>query len=479
MRHARPHATENWRKSKDRLQSFYMTIRLKNTLTRQVEEFTAIHPGKVGLYSCGPTVYSRPSIGNYRAFLFSDLLRRMLELSGYEVRQIINITDVGHLSDDASEGEDKVERKAKAEGKTAWDISREVTEWFLDDMKALNIKMPHKLPKATEHIGEQIKLIQDLESNGFTYVISDGVYFDTSKFSEYGQLSGQKLEEKQEGARVEVNSEKRNAADFALWKFSKEGEQRHMEWPSPWGVGFPGWHIECSAMSEMYLGTPFDIHTGGIDHIPVHHTNEIAQTKCASGNDLAHYWMHNGFLKVDGGKMGKSLGNAYTLPDLAERGFVPLDFRYFVLGAHYSATQNFTWEALEAARNARKRLVDIVSQLPEIDAAVSDIPDQFFDAIQDDLDTPKALAILWEVAKADIDDELKAKQIRAMDLFFGLRLSEPENDEIPEEIRELAEKRRQAKLEKNYAEADAIRATVESQGYEIRDEGATFRIVRK
>ena len=292
-----------------------MEIQLTNTLTRKKEAFKPIQSGKAGIYACGPTVYSTPSVGNYRTFLFTDLLRRVLTFNGLEVKLVMNITDVGHLTDDNDEGEDKMIVAMRREGKTAWEIAEHYTEQFLQDMQRLNILEPTVLPKATDHIDQQINMIQEIEQRGFAYTISDGVYFDTSKLSEYGKLSGQSLDEKEEGARVAVNPEKRHASDFALWKFSPEGVKRDMEWDSPWGKGFPGWHIECSAMSETYLGSTFDIHTGGRDLAPVHHENEIAQSVGANGKEAVHIWMHGEFLQIDGGKMSKSLNNVYTIDD--------------------------------------------------------------------------------------------------------------------------------------------------------------------
>ena len=293
-------------------------MKLTNTLSRKKEEFEPIHAGKVGMYSCGPTVYSPATIGNFRAVLTADLIKRALIFNGYEVKHVMNITDVGHLVGDGDVGEDKMLVAMRNEGKTAWEIAEVYTNLFLRDMERLNIETPNVMPKATDHIAEQIEYIQDLEKNGFTYATSDGIYFDTSKLADYGRLSGQKSEDKEAGARVEVNTEKRNPEDFALWKFSPKDHKRDMEWNSPWGIGFPGWHIECSAMSEKYLDTPFDIHTGGEDLAMVHHPNEIAQTEGARGHQPVNYWVHNAFVQVNGGKMSKSLGNAYTIDDLIQ-----------------------------------------------------------------------------------------------------------------------------------------------------------------
>ena len=374
-------------------------LRLWNTATRSLEEFHPIHPPAIGLYTCGPTVYWDAHIGNMRSYVFEDILQRTLELEGYAVKRVMNITDVGHLTSDEDEGEDKIEQAAAKEGKTAQEIATMYTHRFLDDARKLNIKIPSApyLCKATEHIPEQIELIQELEKKGFTYQTSDGIYFDTSKFPSYGTLSGQRLEEKEEGARVEINTEKRNKTDFALWKLSGALSKRQQEWPSPWGVGFPGWHIECSAMSRKYLGQPFDIHCGGVDHIPVHHENEIAQSEAAYGVKLANYWLHNEFLAVESQKMSKSLGNVYTVSDLESRGFDPLALRYLYLGTHYRQKENFTWDALQAAQNALTRLRETIREWDAPEIGCAEYETNFTTAIEDDLNTPIALSVLWKL----------------------------------------------------------------------------------
>ncbi|MBU4314996.1 cysteine--tRNA ligase [Patescibacteria group bacterium] len=449
-----------------------MDIKLYNTLSRQKESFKPIIDGRVGIYTCGPTVYSRASIGNFRSYLFSDLLRRMFELNGFLVKQVINITDVGHLTSDASEGEDKLEKASKATGETAWDIAKKYTELFLQDMERLNILRPHELPRATDHIEGQIELVKVLDKKGFTYQTSDGIYFDTSRLADYGKLAGQKLEDKQEGARVEVNEEKKNPTDFALWKFSPKDAKRQMEWESPWGIGFPGWHIECSAMSEEYLGVPFDIHTGGIDHIPVHHTNEIAQTESAREKPLANVWMHNAFLLVDNGKMSKSLGNTYSLDDLQARGFDSIAYRYFFFGAHYRVQQNFTWEALEASQNALHKLQKIVKGLPKGADVNEEYKSRFMERINDDLDVPGALSVLWTMIKDDnVAPELKYATLIKFDEVLGLGLSNLElgDVEVPEEVHELLDLRAKARAEKNWELSDQIRDKILELGFEISD----------
>lgn len=447
-------------------------MKLTNTLTKKKEEFTPIHTGKVGLYVCGPTVYDTASIGNFRANIFADILRRVLEFNGYEVKHVMNITDVGHLTDDADAGEDKMIVAMKREGKSAWDIAEYYTKIFLKDMERLNILMPHYLPKATDHIEEQIELIKTLEEKGFTYKISDGIYFDTSKLPSYGELAHQKLEDKEAGARVAVNPEKKNPTDFALWKFSKKDEKRDMEWQSPWGVGFPGWHIECSAMSEKYLDSPFDIHTGGEDHITVHHPNEMAQTEAARGNKLANWWLHNAFLTVDGGKMSKSLGNVYTVDELMEKGFEPMSFRYFVLGANYRTKQNFTFEALGAAQNALHNLEDVVREWDQPSEVDPDALKKFRAKIDDDLDMPGALAELWSVVNdAKMESSVKAATVLKFDQVFGLQLDRVVAIPlvIPQAVQKLVKKRAEARDNKDYDLSDQLRDQIAEAGFTVED----------
>jgi cysteinyl-tRNA synthetase len=449
-------------------------LKLWNTASRSLEEFRPIKDKEVGLYTCGPTVYWDAHIGNLRAYVFEDLLQRTLELAGFTVKRVMNITDVGHLTDDADEGEDKMEKASKREGRSAWEIAEDYTARFIRDSERLNIKLPHPphLCKATDHIREQIELVQELEKKGFTYKISDGVYFDTSKFPTYGSFSGQKLEEKEEGARVGVNAEKRNKTDFALWKFSPKEGKRQMEWESPWGVGFPGWHIECSAMSKKYLGQPFDIHCGGIDHIPVHHENEIAQSEAAYGTKLANYWMHSEFLLVDGQKMSKSLGNVYTLQQISERGFDPLALRFLFLGAHYRQKQNFTWEALQSAQNALSKLRNIARDLSIAEAA----PDmillaEFEAALAEDLNTPVALSIVWKLLDSELSSPTKAATLLKMDEVLGLSLAEVTGKpiEIPDFVRLILEEREEARRNKDWASSDRLRDELAEKGWLVED----------
>ncbi len=446
---------------------------LYNTLSRSKQEFTPIAPGRVGVYSCGPTVYWFAHIGNMRAFLFADVLCRALRFNGYTVEQVMNITDVGHLTDDASEGEDKMIVAMKREGKTAYEIAEFYAQAFFHDLATLNIVPAQKYPRATEHIAEQIEMIEQLEKNGFTYQTSDGIYFDTLKLSDYGRLSGQKSEDKQAGSRVEMG-EKKNATDFALWKFSpstSSGKKREMEWESPWGVGFPGWHIECSAMSKKYLGVPFDIHTGGIDHIAVHHENEIAQTEGAEGKLEANYWMHNEFITVDGGKMSKSIGNVYTISDLVEKGFDPLAFRYLCLQAHYRTKLNFTFESLEGAQNALNRLRDLIREWEPPKTGCESFEQKFTKAIEDDLNTPEALAVLWQLVDSDCPTSEKAALLLKFDQVFGLQL-EPyigKLVDVPSDIQVLVDERIQARLEKDWKKSDQIRDELLQKGYILED----------
>lgn len=440
-----------------------------NTSTRKKEELKTIKPNYVGIYSCGPTVYSSPHIGNMYAYVCWDVLVRSLEFLGYEVHQVVNITDVGHLVTDADEGEDKMEKGSKREGLSAWDLAKKYEAEFGENLDKLNIKRPWKMPRATEHIKEQIELIQLIEKNGFTYRISDGIYFDTSKFPGYGDFAHLNLEMIKEGARIETNPEKRNATDFALWKFSpKDGTKRQMEWESPWGVGFPGWHIECTAMSTKYLGNPFDIHTGGEDHIAIHHTNEIAQGFGAWGRQTANYWMHNAFITFKGAKISKSSGELYTVFDLEKMGYDPLDYRYLVLGSHYRKGMEFSEENLKAARNARLKLSELVKG--EIGNISQEWINKFIEKISDDLQMPEVLANLWLMWKSDISVEDKRATALEMDKVLGLKLDNKiVKEEIPEEIKELADKRIEAKTNKNWAEADRLRDLIKEKGFEMQD----------
>ena len=445
---------------------------------------------QVRMYVCGPTVYWFAHIGNMRAFLFEDVLNRTLAFNHHQVKLIMNITDVGHLTDDMDEGEDKMMVAMRREGKTAFQIADFYTQAFFADLAQLNIKPADEYPKATDHIAEQIEMIQAIERNGFAYITSDGVYFDTSKLPSYGVLSGQKAEEKQAGSRVDMK-EKRNATDFALWKFSlstdgpstSSGSKREMEWESPWGVGFPGWHIECSAMSKKYLGFPFDIHTGGVDHIAVHHENELAQSVGCCGVYSARFWMHSEFLTIDDGKMSKSLGNLFTVSDLVEKGIDPLAFRYFVLGAHYRTKLNFTWDALKASQTALHRLQDTVRDWEFVgDDGATGWEEKFLSAMNDDLNTAESLAVVWQM----IDDPTvstaeKAVSLLLFDDVLGLGLAQYIGKPllIPEEVRALLEARDQARTEKNWSASDRLRDEIEQKGFVIEDSADGSRVKQK
>ncbi|MBP7058433.1 cysteine--tRNA ligase [Candidatus Gracilibacteria bacterium] len=456
-------------------------ISFYNTLTSKKEVFRPIKGKFVGLYTCGPTVYLYAHIGNYRTYIFEDILKRVLRFEGYEVKHVMNITDVGHLSDDADYGEDKVELSAKTQNKTAWELAEFYTDAFLKDLGKLNVENPDIMPKATDHIKEQIELVQLLERKGFTYKTDDGIYFDVEKFDDYGKLSKQKLEDKQAGARVEVNMDKHNPADFALWKFTAPGVKRQMEWDSPWGLkGFPGWHIECSAMSTKYLGQPFDIHCGGIDHIPVHHENEIAQSEAAHGKPLANFWMHGEFMMVEGRRMGKSEGNAYLVSDLETKGFDALAYRYLCLNTHYRIQLNFTWDALIGAQKALERLREQVHEfsvatIGEQGKVLGDFRKDFCDAIDDDLNLPQALGIAWTMLKSNHQPEDKLATIMEFDKVLGLNLAQSEKAgstatvQVPDEVMELVSKREIARAEKNYGESDLLRKRITELGYEVED----------
>ncbi len=445
-------------------------IKLYNTLTRQKEVFVPVQKGKASIYACGPTVYWYAHVGNMRSFLFADLLVRTLRFNGLETKSVMNITDVGHLTDDGDDGEDKMLLAMRREGKTAYEIAEFYTQAFMKDLERLNIWPADVYPRATEHIVHQVNMIKELEEKGFTYQTHEGVYFDTSQLDNYGKLSGQKAEDKMAGARVEMGG-KKNATDFALWKFSPKGVKRDMEWESPWGVGFPGWHLECSAMSVEYLGAPFDIHTGGVDHIAVHHENELAQTQGSKGVLQANVWMHNEFLTIDNGKMSKSLGNLFTISDLDAKGYDPLVYRYFFLGAHYRSIQNFTFEALDAAKNALQKIRGLVSDWDEPGEVSDEFEKRFVEAVNDDLNTPKALAVMWELIDSSEPSGVKAATLLRVDEILGLGLEEYVSKpiEISKEIQALVDDRQKAREEKNWAKSDELRDQIAALGYVVED----------
>lgn len=449
-------------------------MKLYNSLTKKIEDFKPINPDVVTMYTCGPTVYDYQHIGNFRTFITSDLLQRVLKYNGYKVRAIMNITDVGHLTGDnlgdADTGEDRLEIAADREGKSAREIADFYTEHFLTDYDKLNITRPEKFPKATENVREMIGLIQKLESKGVTYRISDGIYFDTSKIEDYGKLSGIKPENMDE-SRLEPNPEKRNPADFALWKFSPEEKMRWQEWDSPWGRGFPGWHIECSAMSMNELGETLDVHVGGEDHKMIHHPNEIAQSEAATGKTFANYWVHGAFLKVDGGRMGKSVGNAYILADLEAKGFDPLSLRFFFLHAHYRTKLNFTWEALQNSQNSLRKLYSLVEgyqEDPEATISIEHIQ-RFEEVLNNDLNTPEALAIMWDLLKSDIPEGSKLKTLVKFDEVFGINLEDHIGFEVPKDVENLAKVRNEYRKNGIWDKADMIRKQVEEKGFIVED----------
>ena len=445
-------------------------LRLYDNYTRSLRVFAPLKAGTVGLYTCGPTVYDYQHIGNFRTFLFEDLLKRVLEWNGYSVVHVMNVTDVGHLVSDADEGEDKMEKGARRTGKSAWEIARLYTDAFLDDMRALNIEPPTRLPRATDHIAEQIDFIADIEKKGYTYRTTDGIYFDTSKQPDYGYLARLDKAGLEPGKRVGLG-EKKHPTDFALWKFSAPGEKRQMEWESPWGKGFPGWHIECSAMAQKYLGDYFDIHCGGEDHIPVHHTNEIAQTEARVGTRLANFWLHGYFLLANDAKMAKSAGEFLRLKSLTDRGYDPLAYRYLCLTAHYRSQLNFTWDALDAAATALDRMRRGFHGFPDDGTPDAAHIERFASEINDDLNIPRALAVAWDVLRGELAPAARKATLAAFDRVFGLGLAtwQPKEETIPETMRALAAARAAAREAKQWAEADRLRAELNAAGWEVED----------
>ena len=487
-----------------------MAVTLYNYRTLKKESFRPLQQGSVGLYTCGPTVYNHQHIGNYRTYIFEDVLRRALEWNGYRVRHVMNITDVGHLTGDVDAGEDKLELGAKREKKTVWEVARFYTRSFLRDLPLLNIKRADVVAPATAHIADQIRVIRRLVARGYAYETPTAVYFDVRKFKPYGKYSHQPLAKLKIGARAEVIQDpaKRHPADFALW-FKRTGKFKHhaMHWPSPWGDGFPGWHIECSAISSKHLGQPFDIHTGAVDHIFPHHTNEIAQSEAAYGKPLARFWLEGAHLVVDGRKMSKSLGNVYLIRDVINRGFDPLDFRYFVLGAHYRTQLNFTWKALAAAARGRAGLSNAIERIRrgpsagrrsgslrdevEVLKVVAAAERQFRAALTDDLNTPKALAVVNELlhyGNSLLDRRLPTGRavriigmtVKTFDRVLGLGLGRRQKSAIPNAVRKLAAEREAFRRAKRWAEADKLRERIKKLGYLAEDtvDGLRLKISR-
>lgn len=448
-------------------------LKVYNTLTRRKEEFVPLNDKVVTMYSCGPTVYSYAHIGNMRAYLFMDSVRRTLKYNGYKLKGVMNITDVGHLLSDGDDGEDKMEKASKEQQKSVYEIAAIYTDAFMKDLAKLNIGKPEIIAKATDHINDMIKYVKALVEKGYGYETSDGIYFDISKFREYGKLSGLDLEGQRAGARVDVNDEKRNPADFALWK--KAPKEHIMQWESPWGMGYPGWHIECSAMSRKYLGDTFDIHTGGVDHIPVHHENEIAQSEALVGHKTVDYWMHVEFMQVDGGKMSKSLKNTYTVSELEQKGYSAMAFRYFCLNTHYRKKLNFTFEGMDAAKTAYNRLLAAVHSHKGgthfDEEAVKKYDELFTEAVNDDINIPLGLGVLWNMLKEKPSQAIYDLAMK-FDKVLGLALDTepaPEKVEAPEEVIKLAELRLKARKDKDWAQSDVLREQISKFGYQIID----------
>lgn len=450
-------------------------LKLYNTLTRKKEEFVPLKKGTVKMYSCGPTVYNYAHIGNMRAYIFMDTLRKVLKYNGYKVKHVMNITDVGHLVSDADEGEDKMAKTARIENRSVYEIAKEYTDAFMKDIKALNIDTPEHIAKATEHIREMEIYVNDIVKNGYAYETSKGVYFDTSKLPNYGKmLSNNNIDDLKAGARVEVDTEKRNPQDFALW--IKAPKEHIMKWNSKWGLCYPGWHIECSAMSRKYLGDKFDIHTGGVDHIPIHHENEIAQSIGATGHNLANYWMHVEFLLIDGGKMSKSLGNVYTLNDLKAKGIDALSYRYFTYSSHYRNKLNFTWDAIKSAKNSLNKLRDMIALHKGVNKKIdkniiSKYEEQFLDAINDDMNMPVAISIVWEIAKEKEKSNDFYELIKKFDSVLSLDLDKNDKGDIniPEDIKLILNERKDARKNKNFVKSDELRDKLKELGYIVKD----------
>jgi cysteinyl-tRNA synthetase len=442
-------------------------MKIYNTLTRKKEEFKPVKKAQVGIYVCGPTVYWYQHIGNLRSYIFSDILRRVLLFNGYKVKEVMNVKDVGHLTSDADTGKDKIEEAAKKEHKKAKDIANYYLEIFKQDFKKLNILEPSIWCKATEHIKEQIDFIKELEKKGVTYKTSDGIYFDTSKLKDYGRLAKLDVKGLEAGKRIKIGEKKRKT-DFALWKFSEKPGVRQQEWKSPWGIGFPGWHIECSTMSTKYLGKEFDIHTGGIDHIPVHHTNERAQNIARFGKPSVKYWIHGNFLTFKGEKVSKSKGGLFTISELEKKGFKPLEYRYLVLGTHYRKPLNFSLKELETAKNSYERLKNIISKIKDDKKTNKSYLQEFEKEISNDLNTPNALQILWGLVR-DEKAQGKIQTIKKMDEVLGLNLLKKEKITIPKKISDLVKQREKARKSKDWKTSDKIRNEIKKLGYSISD----------
>lgn len=461
-------------------------LKLYNTLTKKKEEFVPINNKEkiVSIYTCGPTVYNYAHIGNMRAYIFMDTLRKVLKYNGYKLNHVMNITDVGHLTSDADEGEDKMEKSARLQNKSVYEIAEEYTNKFMEDIDKLNIEHPEHIVKATDHIKEMEKYVKDICENGYGYETSKGIYFDTSKLSTYGELSKINLEGQKAGARIEVDNEKKNPLDFALW--IKAPKEHIMKWDSKWGLCYPGWHIECSAMSKKYLGEKFDIHTGGVDHIPIHHENEIAQSRGATGKNPANYWMHVEFLLIDNGKMSKSLGNVYKIADLEEKGIEPLAYRYFTYTSNYTNKLNFTWDSIKSAQVSLNKLREVTLKHKGVDnkideIVITDFRNRFTDAINDDINMPVAMAVTWEAAKYEIKSNDIYELLKEFDTVLSIKIDKISNTndiDIPDEIREILDKRQQARDNKDYVKSDELRNLLKEKGYIVKDSKEGQKIER-
>lgn len=469
-----------------------MIMKVYNTLTRKIEDFKPLNPPNVTMYTCGLTVYDYAHLGNMRTYTNTDVVRRTLNYLNFKVKQVMNVTDVGHLTGDDDTGEDKLEKGAQKQGKTVWEVAQFYTDFFLKTLNELNILMPDTLSKATDHIQEMIDLNIIIEEKGFAYQTDQALYFDTTKFESYGKLSGQKLEDKKQAVReeVKIDPQKKHPADFALW-FKRVGRfaNHNMHWDSPWGDGFPGWHIECSAMSMKYLGETIDLHTGGVDHIAVHHENEIAQSESATGKKFVNYWLHNNYLTIEGEKMSKSKGNFYTIDDMQKRGVEPMALRLLFLQTHYRQLMNFTWEAAKGAQEGYSRLKGFVLMLRQQNnrtvlsnekmAKVEEYRQRFIEAISNDFQMPSAVAIMWEMLKSSVPSEDKLDLLYEMDQVFGLKLLEIEDEIIPDEIKVLTKIRQEMRERKQFEETDRLRKEIETKGYIVEDTANGYKIKKK
>ena len=463
-----------------------MDLVLYNTLTKKKEKFIPIDEEEVKIYSCGPTVYKDATIGNMRTNIFQDVLRRVLRYNNYKIKHAMNITDVGHLVSDGDEGEDKMLKSAREENKTPLEIAEHYTKLFFEDLKKLNIETPEIVCKATEHIKEMLDFVTELANRGYAYETSTAIYFDISKLDKYPVLSNLNLDEQMAGARVEVDSEKKNPYDFAVW--IKAPENHLMKWDSQFGLSYPGWHIECSAMSKKYLGEQFDVHTGGIDLIPTHHENEIAQSKGICGKIPANYWLHGEYLLINGGKMSKSLGNVYLIKDIIEKGYDPIVYKLFSYSCHYRNKLNFTWEAIDSTAKSLERLRNgykaHLNGKDEVkDEIINQFEERFHKAINDDLNMPAAMGIVWEVIRHENKSPDLAKLLLKFDTVLGIKIDEDtklsNKEQIPEEIMNLVQEREEARKSKDWNKSDELRDLINSKGYDIKDTNQGTEVKRK